>query len=293
MKISIKYLNIIACFTIATAFSTSCSVFNKNKNTANNDKITMTKTETVKSPVTTGSQVAVPAENLGGEWTIYMVGGKKVTGENRPYINFSMDDHRIYGSNSCNIINGDFATASGSSLKISNVISTMMACPDAPFEQAINSGLDAVRSYSITKKGHELYLDLKNSNGITVMTLRKHNMDFLNGTWQVKTINGKEYNNPDMEMVIDIQEQKLHGNSGCNIMNGSLSINPDKSNSIQFLDIATTRMMCPEANMKAETALLVALESVEYAKAGKNGTVIMSDKNDQPIIVLKKVEVNR
>ncbi len=52
-------------------------------------------------------------------------------------------------------------------------------------------------------------------------------------------------------------------------------------------------MMCPEANMKAETALLVALESVEYAKKGKNDTVIMSDKNDQPIIILKKVDVNR
>ncbi len=290
MKMNIKSLNIIACLAIATAFSTSCSVFNKNKSTANT---TAPKTETVKSPVSTGSQASVPVENLGGEWTIYTVGGKKVTGENRPYINFSMDDHRIYGSNGCNIINGDFATPSGTSLKISNVISTMMACPDAKFEQAINKGLDAVCSYSIVKKGHEFYLDLKNSNGVTVMTLRKHNMDFLNGTWEVKSINGKEYNNPDMEMVIDIQEQKLHGNSGCNIMNGSLSINPDKSNSIQFLDIATTRMMCPEANMKAETALLVALESVEYAKKGKNDTVIMSDKNDQPIIILKKVDVNR
>ena len=290
MKMNIKSLNIIACLAIATAFSTSCSVFNKNKSTANT---TAPKTETVKSPVSTGSQASVPVENLGGEWTIYTVGGKKVTGENRPYINFSMDDHRIYGSNGCNIINGDFATPSGTSLKISNVISTMMACPDAKFEQAINKGLDAVCSYSIVKKGHEFYLDLKNSNGVTVMTLRKHNMDFLNGTWEVKSINGKEYNTPDMEMVIDIQEQKLHGNSGCNIMNGSLSINPDKSNSIQFLDIATTRMMCPEANMKAETALLVALESVEYAKKGKNDTVIMSDKNDQPIIILKKVDVNR
>ncbi len=290
MKMNIKSLNIIACLAIATAFSTSCSVFNKNKSTANT---TAPKTETVKSPVSTGSQASVPVENLGGEWTIYTVGGNKVTGENRPYINFSMDDHRIYGSNGCNIINGDFATPSGTSLKISNVISTMMACPDAKLEQAINKGLDAVRSYSLVKKGHEFYLDLKNSNGVTVMTLRKHNMDFLNGTWEVKSINGKEYNNPDMEMVIDIQEQKLHGNSGCNIMNGSLSINPDKSNSIQFLDIATTRMMCPEANMKAETALLVALESVEYAKKGKNDTVIMSDKNDQPIIILKKVDVNR
>ena len=169
----------------------------------------------------------------------------------------------------------------------------MMACPDAKFEQTFNKALDDVRYYSISKKGHEYFLDMKNSQKLTVMVLRKHNMDFLNGTWNVIEISGKKYNNPDMEMVIDIQEQRLHGNTGCNIVNGALTIDPDKSNSIQFMDLASTRMMCPEENMKAETAMLVALESVEYAQKGKNNTVIMSDKDNQPILILKKVEVER
>ena len=199
----------------------------------------------------------------------------------------SSEDHRLYGSNGCNIINGDFTLSGNSKLKIGNVISTMMACPDAPYEQAINLALEATQSFDITKKGHEYYLELRDSRGNNLMTLRKHNMDFLNGTWEVSEING------DMQMVIDIQEQKLHGNTGCNIVNGSLMIDPDKSNSIQFQNLGTTRMACPEDIMKGETALLVALESVEYAQKGKTGTVVMLDKNNAPVLVLKKVDVDR
>lgn len=114
-------------------------------------------------------------------------------------------------------------------------------------------------------------------------------MGFLNGSWSVTQINGHHNDNSDVKLVIDIYEQHLHGNTGCNILNGDLMIDPDKSNSIQFSKIATTRMMCPDT--KTETALLVALESVEYAKKGKNNTVIMLDKDNKPMLVLKRIDV--
>lgn len=279
-------IRLISTAVIIAAITASCGV-TKN-NTGNKNKTTTTTVVTQKQ-----NSSKISSDALAGEWTVYTVGGNKVTGETRPYINFNMDDHRIYGSNGCNIINGNFELSGNSGLKIGNVISTMMACPDAPYERAINLALEAVQSFDITKKGHEYYLDLRDSRGSSLMTLRKHNMDFLNGTWEVTEINGKAYDNPDMQMVIDIQEQKLHGNTGCNIVNGSLMIDPDKSNSIQFQNLATTRMACPQEIMKGETAMLVALESVEYAKKGKTGTVIMLDKNDTPVMVLKKVEVDR
>ena len=278
-------IKLIASVAIVAAITASCGV---TKSNSNKNKVT--------SPTTVVSQQnhsKISSDALAGEWTVYTVGGNKVTGETRPYINFSMEDHRIYGSNGCNVINGDFDLSANSGLKIGNVISTMMMCPDAPYEQAINLALEAVQSFDITKKGHEYYLELRDSRGNNLMTLRKHNMDFLNGTWEVSEINGKSYDNPDMQMVIDIQEQKLHGNTGCNIVNGSLLIDPDKSNSIQFQNLATTRMACPEDVMKGETAFLVALESVEFAKKGKTGTVIMLDKNNTPVLVLSKVDVNR
>lgn len=277
---------LIAGMTIIASLVTSCGVTKKSTGT-------QSQTTTQQPVVTQLNHSKISSDALAGEWTVYTVGGNKVTGETRPYINFNMDDHRIYGSNGCNIINGDFELSGGSKLKIGNVISTMMMCPDAPYEQAINLALEAVQSFDITKKGHEYYLELRDSKGANLMTLRKHNMDFLNGTWEVSEINGKAYDNPDMQMVIDIQEQKLHGNTGCNIVNGSLMIDPDKSNSIQFQNLGTTRMACPEEIMKGETALLVALESVEYAKKGRTGTVVMMDKNNTPVLVLKKVDVER
>lgn len=251
------------------------------------------KTTTPTPVVSQQNHPKVSSDALAGEWTVYTVGGNKVTGEKRPYLNFNMEDHRLYGSNGCNIINGNFELSGNSKLKIGDMISTMMACADAPYEQAINLALDATQSFDITKKGHEYYLELRDNHGNNLMTLRKHNMDFLNGTWEVSEINGVKYDNPDMQMVIDIQEQKLHGNTGCNIVNGSLLIDPDKSNSIQFQNLATTRMACPPEIMKGETALLVALESVEYAKKGKTGTIVMLDKNNAPVLVLKKVDVER
>jgi len=231
-------------------------------------------------------------ENLAGEWTIFSVGGHKVTGENRPYVNFSLEDNRMYGSNGCNIINGRFIVK-GNNMSFDKVISTMMACADAPYEHAINLALENTRTYSISKRGHELYLELKNGSKQTVMVLRKHNMDFLNGTWHIEEIDGKKYNLPDMQMVLDVQELRLHGNTGCNLVNGSLVIDPDKSNSIQFNNLASTRMMCDPESMKAETACLVALESVEYAKKGRHDTVQLFDKDNKLVMVIKKVEVKK
>ncbi len=282
-----RNLPLIASAAIIMAMAPSCGVLNKNKSATTQSGTSVT------APATRPATSAISSEALAGEWTVYTVGGNKVTGENRPYINFSMNEHRMYGSNGCNIINGDFELKGGDRLTITNMISTMMMCPDAPYEQAINLALEAVQSFEIDKKGHEYYLQLRDSRDNVLMTLRKHNMDFLNGSWEVTEINDISCDNPDMQLVIDIQEKKLHGNTGCNIVNGSLLIDPDKSNSIQFQDLATTRMACPENIMKGETAMLVALESVEYAKKGKANTIIMLDKDNKPVIVLHKLDVER
>ena len=238
------------------------------------------------------SIVPYSMEDLEGEWTISSVGGHKVTGENRPYVNFSLKDNRMYGSNGCNLINGGLIVK-GNNMSFDKVISTMMACADAPYEQAINLALENTRTYSISKRGHEFYLELKNGSKQTVMVLRKHNMDCLNGTWHIEEIDGQKYNLPDMQMVLDVQELRLHGNTGCNLVNGSLVIDPDKSNSIQFNNLASTRMMCDPESMKAETACLVALESVEFAKKGRHDTVQLFDKDNKVVMVIKKVEVEK
>lgn len=230
---------------------------------------------------------ADPVAALNGDWTIYNILGEKVTGEERPHIDIELKEKRFYGSNGCNVLNGDVAVTGNDQIKFYNTISTRMLCQDAPFEYLINNTIETIKYFSIQQYGHEYYLDLKNDKRQVVMVLRKHNMDFLNGAWAVASVDGEANRNENVRLVIDIPEAKLHGNTGCNILNGSLFIDPDKSNSIQFQDIATTRMMCPD--MASETSLLVALEEVESAFAKGNDLVVMLDGHGQEVLQLKRL----
>ncbi len=232
--------------------------------------------------------VEISDKILNGEWTIAEVNGAKVTGEeNRPYINFSVAEKRFYGSNGCNILNGDFVVK-GTDLTFENVISTQKACHEAPFEYEINYTIGQVKSYMIDRIGNEYYLSLFDANKVQTMILRKHNMDYLNGAWQVMTIGNVSCDGDGIQMVIDIPELKLHGNSGCNIVNGQLLIDPDKENSIQFHQLISTLKACP--NQSLETSFFVALEKVESAKKGEDDTVLMYDKNGVIVLVLKRIQ---
>ena len=238
-------------------------------------------------PAAATASAVIPANfTINGEWIIYSVRGNKVTGDERPYVNFDLEAKRFYGSNGCNIINGDLELKAKDAMHLYNIIATTRLCQDADFEYLINLALSDVRSYAVRQgdSGSETFLDLKGDNGTVLLILRRHNMDFLNGAWRIDTLNGttlKEEN--DATITIDIPDLKIHGCTGCNIFNGKLFIDPDKNRSMQFADIATTRMACDKASR--ETELLLALEEVEHARAvatdkvefyGRKGNVLMT-----------------
>lgn len=225
---------------------------------------------------------------LDGEWNIDNVNGQKVTGEERPFITFDLSQGRIYGNNGCNIVNADAVTGKGNKLQFTGMMSTQKYCANAPFEHLINTTLDQVRSYKISRYGHEYYLDLFNDRGHLIMVLRKHNMDFLNGAWRVTAINGQPNSNEGVQFVFDLPEKKIHGNAGCNIINGEISIDPDVTNSEQFSNIASTRMMCPD--IATETAVLVALEETEKAFAKSDDTVTFVNHAGKPVLQLIRID---
>lgn len=225
---------------------------------------------------------------LDGEWNIDNVNGQKVTGEERPFITFDLSQGRIYGNNGCNIVNADAVTGKGNKLQFTGMMSTQKYCANAPFEHLINTTLDQVRSYKISRYGHEYYLDLFNDRGHLIMVLRKHNMDFLNGAWRVTAINGQPNSNEGIQFVFDLPEKKIHGNAGCNIINGEITIDPDVTNSVQFSNIASTRMMCPD--IATETAVLVALEETEKAFAKSDDTVTFVNHAGKPVLQLIRID---
>lgn len=244
--------------------------------------------ETVVEEIVEYTPVTGADTRLNGEWNIDNVNGQKVTGEERPVLNFDLSQGRLYGNNGCNIINAALVTGQGNKLRFENMMSTQKYCADAPFEYIINTTLEQVRSYKISRYGHEYYLDLFNDRGHLIMVLRKHNMDFLNGAWRVTSIDGKANSNEAIRFVIDLPEKKLHGNAGCNIVNGEISVDPDVTNSVQFSNLATTRMMCPD--IATETAVLVALEETEKAFAKSDDTVTFVNHAGKPVLTLVRID---
>lgn len=225
---------------------------------------------------------------LDGEWNIDNVNGEKATGEFRPVVTFDLAQGRMYANNGCNVINGNILTGKNNRLQLSDMISTQRYCADAPLEYLINVALEQVRSYKISRYGYEYYLDLFNDRGHLIMVLRKHNMDFLNGVWRVTAVDEQPVANQGVQFVFDLIEKKIHGNAGCNIINGEIYLDPDVSHSVQFSNIISTRMACPD--IATETAVLVALEETEKAFAKSDDTVTFVNSASTPVLQLVRVD---
>ena len=256
-------------------------------------------------PLTDADQVASSVSNrtpvynpnldknftINGEWTIYSVRGNVVTGEERPYMTFDLAAKRFYGNNGCNYINGDLTTGADGEIRLDNMISTMKMCQDTEYEYLINLAVSDVKSYSARIEGPITFLDLLDGKSTQpVLVLRRHNMDFLNGAWRVDSLNGTPLVTADGDpasLTINVTDLQLHGTTGCNRLNGRIFIDPDKKNSLQFADVATTRMMCPPDSR--ETEFLLALESVESARQTGADTVVLTDPDGKELFTMTRI----
>lgn len=228
--------------------------------------------------------------SLNGEWTIYSVRGNIVTGEERPYITFDIPLKRFYGNNGCNYINGDLSVSANNGVKFSNMISTLKMCQDDQYQYLINLALNDVVSFATRQDNHETMLDMKDESGRTILVLRRHNMEFLNGGWKVLELNGQPLTQDDeASITFNTTDLKIHGTTGCNIFNGELFIDPDKTTSLQILQLITTRMACP--NDSIETEFLLALESVETAKSTGEKEVTLYNTEGKALFKLSKLEL--
>ena len=261
----------------------------------NSRKVAVTTTGQVKTETATQTEGAIQ-KVLYGQWIATNINGTAVTGNDRPYMVFDESSTNpfivnLYAYDGCNILNGALAVTPGGQMsRTSEFLSTMKMCPDAQYEIGFTMTLNTVSKYSIEQVGRDYLLYIKNAQGNTTMTLRKSDLGFANGAWQVTKLNGTAVpTDVEMQMVIDIPEQKLHGNAGCNTMNGSIYMNPDKQNSLEFKNIATTRMTCPQIAL--EQQLLTALAQVTTVQLGKDGSLMLDDANCHTLVTLTKLNL--
>lgn len=242
---------------------------------------------TVGFTATTG---ALTGDDINGEWQLATINSKNVTEEeDLPYIYFESPKGRFYAYNGCNTLNGSFRLDEGV-ISFGTIASTMKYCANSPYEAAFNAAVSEelpLTTTPIYRIGADSYLTLTDKAGQAVMTLRKKNMEFLNGNWQITMADGVAINDEEATVFFDIRELKIHGNTGCNFVNGNIYIDPQRPNAIDISNMGITRRGCPKTEQ--ERAIVVALESAYTAVEGSEpDTAVLMDKSGKTIMTLKR-----
>lgn len=239
------------------------------------------------------TQEATTTSSIDGEWYIVTIDGKKVAStseEERPHIGFDTKSGRIHGFSGCNRLMGSFDShATSGTIDLSRIGSTRMMCPDMTTEQEVLKALPQVKKYKAMKKDK---MALCNSSGKTFIVLQKKEagvkLSDLDGKWMIVEADGKAIpkkmeTQPYFEF--DIAQKKMHGNAGCNIINGAIVTDKNDPASISFPNVISTMMMCPDSDV--ESRVMKAMNAVKsFGKLPKG--IGMYDDEHNLVLVLKK-----
>lgn len=231
-----------------------------------------------------------PVKQLSGEWTVKKLRNKAVTTSERAYLNFDVTNARLYGSNGCNVINGKF-TLNGANITFADIITTHKSCSNSSASRNIIKAIAETTNLTISEEKGIEYLVLRNKSNHELLRLKRHDFTFANGAWTVKEIGGEPMTQCLMKLVIDTDQLSIHGDTGCNIVNGVITIDSDKHHAIQFEDLISTRKMC--RNIAYETALLVALEQTVSARLSSDSMLQLVDNKGNVVAVLERLVISK
>lgn len=233
---------------------------------------------------TTGKSV-----DISGEWNVVSVEGQKVTGN--PYIGFDMQEGRLYGNAGCNRIMGGVELDSINPGKIgfTGVASTRMMCPDMETEQKVLEALNEVAGYQASATG----VELTDKDGKVLISLEKReapavSVNDINGEWTISKVEGAAVEIADKTpfLSFNVTENTVHGNGGCNIINGSFSQEEGNSSSLKFGQMISTMMASP--GMETESKVLAAMNKVASFVMNEDGTLSLMDASNNEVLLLVK-----
>lgn len=235
---------------------------------------------------TTGKSV-----DISGEWNVVSVKGEQVAGN--PYIGFDLAEGRIYGNAGCNRIMGGVEVDSVNPSKIgfTGVGATRMMCPDMETEQKVLEALNEVAGYQASSAG----VELTDKDGNVLMSLEKKeapavSVNDINGKWNITKVEGAAVEVADKTPFIsfNVAENAVHGNGGCNIINGSFSQEEGNPSSLKFGQMISTMMAGP--GMETERKVLSAMNKVASFVVNEDGTLSLMDVADNEVLLLVKSE---
>lgn len=237
---------------------------------------------------------------LNGEWNVQEIKQNEVflPRGSRAYLYFDVLGGTIYGNTGSNSLNALYTIGKDNKISISNIITTKM---NGGYYQSVEKdllrALDDAAYIALTQVGKTEYMELKNKRRDVIVKLRRQNLDFMNGPWLVKKINDVNVADRDIKLVNDVDMLTVNITSGCNIINGVITIDPMKEFAIEYEDLKSSHNQCP--NIDTETRLLIALEETLYCRKNSANEVElytlelddMGNLVDKPLVVLEKVRI--
>ena len=168
--------------------------------------------------------------------------------------------------------------------------STRMACPDMTTEQNVLNALGQVKSY---KKLGKHNMALCNASNRPVVVLQKKASDVklsaLNGEWKIEEVNGEAIPS-GMEkqpfINFDVKKKSIHGNAGCNLINGGFETDKENPRSISFPNVISTMMACPD--MEVEGKVMKAINEVKSFDVLSGGGIGFYSADGTLVMVLVK-----
>ncbi|MCD8182570.1 MAG: META domain-containing protein [Bacteroides sp.] len=237
---------------------------------------------------------AATLSSIGGEWNIIEINGSAVVpapGQEFPFIGFDTKTGKVYGNSGCNRLMGTFdVNAKPGTIDLGALGSTRMMCPDMTLERNVLSTLGQVKKYKKLGKGD---MALCGSSNRPIIVLQKKEVSVklsdLNGKWMISEAGGEAI--PDgMEkqpfVEFNIPEMRLHGNAGCNIINGAIQTDGTNPTSISFPQLISTMTTCPD--MAVEGRVTKALnEAQSFGKLAGGGIGLYNADNTLVMVLVK------
>ena len=238
---------------------------------------------------------AATLTDISGEWDIVEVRGVAVApiaGQAQPFIGFDTDNGRVSGNAGCNRIAGSFKLeAAPGTIDLSGLGTTRMMCPDMANEKNVLAALAQVKEFKKLGDNQIALCGKSLKRPVLVLQKRAPQMSVadLEGRWKIVKAGGEPI--PDgMENVpfleFNTREGRLHGNAGCNVINGGYETDESNAAALSFPNVISTMMACPD--MKVEQAVLQALNSVKSFGRLGDGRVGFYDENGSLVLELVK-----
>ena len=227
--------------------------------------------------------------DITGEWNVVSVEGKQVTGN--PYIGFDTENGRLYGNAGCNRIMGGFEidSVNPGHIGLTNVASTRMMCPDMETEQKVLEALNEVAGFKSSATG----VELTDKDGKVLISLEKReapavSVNDINGEWKISKVEGAGVEVADKTpfLSFNVAENAVHGNGGCNIINGSFLQEEGNPSSLKFGHMISTMMAGP--GMETERKVLIAMNKVASFVLNEDGTLSLMDAENNEVLLLVK-----